>query len=117
MCVRGQRPVHVVERIAVLDFVIHMEHSDSALQSVLPDVVDAEVEQHTAVLAAGKGDVDIVEKVENRFQPLLCPLINIHGYRFLLYSIVTYCVHSFIGTNPSERNISAWRISVMERIV
>ena len=115
--VRGQRPVHVVERIAVLDFVIHMEHSDSALQSVLPDVVDAEVEQHTAVLAAGKGDVDIVEKVENRFQPLLCPLINIHGYRFLLYSIVTYCVHSFIGTNPSERNISAWRISVMERIV
>ena len=104
--VRGQRPVHVVERIAVLDFVIHMEHSDSALQSVLPDVVDAEVEQHTAVLAAGKGDVDIVEKVENRFQPLLCPLINIHACRFLLYSIVTYCVHSFIGTNPSEQYVT-----------
>ena len=30
-----------------------------------------------------KGDVDIVEKVENRFQPLLCPLINVHGYWFL----------------------------------
>ena len=39
-----------------------MEHSDSALQSVLPDVVDAEVEQHTAVLAAGKGDVADVYK-------------------------------------------------------
>ena len=115
--VRGQRPVHVVERVAVLDFVIHVEYADPAAQSVTPDVVDAEVEQHAAVLAAGEGDVDVVEKVEDRFQPPLCPLVDVHGCRFFPYCIVTYCVHSFVGTKPSVRNTSAWRSSVTERIV
>ena len=115
--VRGQRAVHVVERISVLDFVIHVEHPDSPPQSVPPDVVDAEVEQHAAVLAAGKGDVDVVEEVEDSFQPLLRTFVDVHGCRFFPYCIVTYCVHSFVGTNPSVRNTSAWRSSVMERIV
>ena len=116
--VRGQRPVDIVDRVAVLYLVVHVEYPDAAFQMVPPYVVDAQVEQHAAVLAAREGDVDVVEEIEYGFQPLLCPLVDVHGCgRLLSYCIATYCFHSRIAANPSVRNISAWRISVTERIV
>lgn len=116
--VRGQRPVDIVDRVAVLYLVVHVEYPDAAFQMVSPYVVDAQVEQHAAVLAAREGDIDVVEELEDGFQPLLCPLVDIHGCgRLLSYCIATYCFHSRIAANPSVRNISAWRISVTERIV
>ena len=92
-------------------------HADAAFQPIPPDVVDAEIEQHAAVLASGEGDVDVVEGLENGFQPPLCPLVDVHGRRFFPYSMATYSFHSRTGTNPSARNTSAWRVSVTERIV
>ena len=115
--IRRQHPVHVRERVAVLDLVIHVKYADAAFQPVPPDVVDAEIEQHAAVLASGEGDVDVVEGLENGFQPPLCPLVDVHGRRFFPYSMATYSFHSRTGTNPSARNTSAWRVSVTERIV
>ena len=114
--IRCKRPIHVIDRIAVLYLVIHVEDPDPAVQPVPPDIVNAEVQQHAAVLAAGEGDVNVVEALEEYLQPLLGPFIDIHGRRLFPYSIATYSFHSRTGAKPSARNTSAWRISVTERI-
>jgi len=44
-----------------------VEYREAAFQTVPPDIVHAEVEQHAAVLASREGDADVVEVIEDRF--------------------------------------------------
>ena len=74
-----QSAVYVFDGFPVLNLVVHVENAYLAFQTVAPDVVDAEVEQHAAVLAARKGDVYVVEQIEDGFEPYLGCLID--GYR------------------------------------
>lgn len=96
-------------RLAVLYLVIHMEHAQFSSGGMPADIIHAKIQQYAAVLASRKGDIDIIEIIENDFQPFLRRFIYIQPVHTLQFfgrhsCILSYFFHSVRERNPRPAN-------------
>ena len=49
-----QHPVYIINSHFILDFIIHVKNSQTYLQIILPDIIDAHIQQYPTVLTSGK---------------------------------------------------------------
>ena len=72
-----ENPVHIFNGMAVLHLVIHVKDHQFSVQVMFPNISKAQVQQHATVFPARKGDINVVEILENTLQPVLADLIHV----------------------------------------
>ncbi len=106
-----QHLVHETDGLVVLHLVIHVEHSQFPSRIMFAEILDAQKEQHTAVLPPRERHVHIVEILEHHIQADLNLLVHIQflGFR-RRSSILTYTFHVLITSNLCFLKTSISRI-------
>ena len=74
----GKHPFHVLRALAVLHLVIHVEHTQFSTGCMHADIIHAQMEKDTAILATGKRDIHVIKIVKDDLQSPVGGLVDIH---------------------------------------